>query len=177
LNYLVAVALLIAALRVQAVRRVGSAVLLVGLLGWSVQGLRDRSALAQNAGLRECGTALLQRRLPHEPVFVASPYYGPSIQRYLPQASGVYILKPYQPLSHFQGQAIIRPDELRTIENDSLVDTDRFWVVADELLSLTIQNPQFVAIPPGWKRGSTTAYQEANRLPTRLELWEYVREK
>lgn len=177
LNYLVAVALLITALRVQTVRRVGAAVLLLGLLGWSVQGLRNRAALAQNAGLRECGTALLQRRLPHEPVFVASPYYGPSIQRYLPQASGVYILKPYQPLNHFQGQAIIRPDELRTINNDSLGDTDRFWIVADELLSLTIQNPQFVAIPPGWKRVTTTAYQEANRLPTRLELWEYVRVK
>lgn len=176
-NYLVALALLIASLKAQSVRRGGSVVLILGTLGWSVQGLRERSALAQRAGLRECGMALSECRSSGEPVFVASPYYGPSIQRYLPQSTKVYILKPYYPLNHFQGQAIIRPEELRTIENDSLGDTDRFWVVTDELLSLTIQNPQFVAIPPGWKRVSTADYQEANRLPTRLELWEYVREK
>lgn len=176
INYVVALALLVASLRSTIARRVAVAGLILGTLGWSIQGLRDRSALAENAGLRLCSAELQQRRVPHEPVFVASPYYGPSVQRYLSDASRVYILKPPQPLNHFQGQAIIRPQELRAIDADSLADADRFWVVADELLSLTIQNPSFVAIPPGWKQVSSKAYQEVNRLPTQLELWEYVRE-
>ena len=165
-----------ASIRSVILRRVAISLLLAGTIGWSIQGMRDRFALAKSAGLRDCGTALRQRRQDHEPVFVASPYYGPSIQRYQLQMSGVYILKPYQPLNHFQGQAIIRPEEMQPLDSAVLAETDRFWVVADELLSLTIQNPHLIPIPGGWKLVSTTAYQEANRLPTRLELREYVRE-
>jgi hypothetical protein len=175
LYFVVSVALWISSIRSQRVRIATSVILLVWMTVWTIQGLQDRAELVRRSGLRECSVTLRTERGAEEPVFVASPFYGPSIQRYQTYRNGVYILKPAQPLTHFQGQAIFRPEEILALSEADLSQTNRFWIVADELLSMTIQNPNFIVIPAGWQRISTKHFNEANRLPTRLELWEYVR--
>lgn len=153
--------------------------LAVALIGWSlfwvVNDRGHRNLMAEQTGLRGAGETLRIVRLPGEPVLVASSFFHPSMQWaqnspdqiYVPDLGGAY--------SHYQGGAILRKDEILSAASLVQSPTRRLWVLADDHYSHSMEDLTKLPLPPEWKLVKNWKFFEGNRLPSSLELREYVR--
>ncbi len=151
----------------------------VALIGWSllwvVNDRGHRNLLAEQWGLRGAGETLRMVRLPGEPVLVASPFFHPSLQWSQDSPDRIYVPDTGGAYTHFEGGAILRKEEVLSLSSPIESPTDRLWVLADDSFSHSIQDPIKLPLPPEWKLVKTFKFFEGNRLPSSLELREYVR--
>jgi mannosyltransferase len=153
--------------------------LAAALIGWSllwvVNDRGHRHLMAEQSGLRGVGETLRIVRLPGEPVLVASPFFHPSLQWSQDSPDRIYVPDSGGAYSHYEGGAILRKAEILSLAAPLASPTHRLWVLADDQYSHSLEDLTKLPLPPGWKLGQTFKFFEGNRLPSSLELREYVR--
>ena len=176
LFFLVGIVIAVQGLSHSWVRRGLAAVLIGWSLLWVVEARGHRNLMAEQWGLRGAGETLQIVRLPGEPVLVASSYYHPSMQWYQNSPDQVYVpaLGPVYS-NNFPGEAILRKDEVLPLDATLTGHSRRLWIMVDSFHNPHFDVPGVFPLPPEWKRGKTWPYFEGNRLPSSLELREYVR--
>lgn len=158
------------------VRR-GMALALLGWsLAWMVNDRGHRNLMAEQSGLRGAGETLRIVRLPGEPVLVASPFFHPSMQWAMNSPDQIYVPDSHGAYSHYEGGAILRKQEILSLTAPLPSPTGRLWVLVDDQHSHSMEDPTKLPLPPVWKLVKNWKFFEGNRLPSSLELREYVRQ-
>ena len=131
--------------------------------------------MAEQSGLRGAGETLRIVRLPGEPVLVASPFFHPSLQWSQGSTDRIYVPDSGGAYSHYEGGAILRKAEILSLAAPLESPTQRLWVLADDHYSHSMEDLKKLPLPPEWKLVKNWKFFEGNRLPSSLELREYMR--
>ena len=157
------------------VRR-GVAFLLVGMsLFWNTQDRFERQNLTFASGLKRVGQLLKNVLRPGDIVVVASPFFQPTIQHEVGQTEDIYVAAMGIPLTHFQGSAILGPEEIIALPDTLTLKTHRMWLVTDDKFSKTMPDPAKLPLPTQWQRSEGFEFFEGNRLQSHLEVRRYDR--
>ncbi len=175
LFFIVGIVVVVRGLSNVSVRRGLAAALIGWSLLWVVNDRGHRNLMAEQSGLRGVGETLRIVRLPGEPVLVASPFFHPSLQWSQNSTDRIYVPDSGGAYSHFEGGAILRKEEFLSLAAPLASPAYRLWVLTDDHYSHSLEDPAKLPLPPGWKPGKTFKFFEGNRLPSSLELREYVR--
>ncbi len=175
LFFVLAVAIAVGQISAIWARRGVAAVLVGWSLFWVIQDRTHRDLIAFQSGLRGVGDVLRIVTLPHETVLVASPFFHPSVQWSLGLPNRIYVPDSGAPYTHFQGGAILRKREMLSVAETLRGNARRMWVVVDDSLSHTLEDPAKLQLPREWQLVKTFKFFEGNRLPGSLEIREYVR--
>ncbi len=175
LFFIVGIVVAVRGLSHVSVRRGVAAALIGWSLLWVVNDRGHRNLMAEQSGLRGAGETLRIVRLPDEPVLVASPFFHPSLQWSQSSPDRIYVPDSGGAYSHYEGGAILRKEEFLSLAAPLDSPTQRLWVLADDHYSHSLEDPEKLSLPPEWKQVKTFQFYEGNRLPSSLELREYVR--
>jgi hypothetical protein len=112
-------------------------------------------------GTRAALALVNSRRLPGEPVLVASPLLYFPVLYYVQDHHNCHVLQPANGIPHYLGAALLVPGEAVTRQQLPSVGSGRVWVVNVEGASAMWH--QVVLAPPGWQLLESHRFRELCR--------------
>jgi hypothetical protein len=170
LSFLAMIAVLIFRIRPVPARRATAAAVLIGALALYADYARDRASRAAAPGARAASTFLDGRRAPGELAVVSSPMLTPVLEGHSRDRAGWRTYKPRREYYHYEGTAVIRPEEYLTDEGLEALSGERVWVVDIEGWG---QVKHSVPIPSGWVRKGEWRFPEIYSKPCAIIVREY----
>jgi len=159
--------------------RSGRLAVTIGLLVWSEfwcwMFTETRSWQATLPGVSGAVEYLEQRRLPEEPVIVASPFIFVIAQKYSQHPEGIYVKYSGDHRGDMLGGPPLLESEYRDISRHFHGPGDRAWGI--DVFELFGPESRFEARPPGeWVLVNQQGFREAHGLPCLVAVREYRRQ-
>lgn len=113
---------------------------------------------AHHPGARGASEYITRYRTSGEPVIVSSPLYYLPMLYYAEQRSGYYLYSDGHRVKHYNGSAVLTPDDFFNEEQLRAISRGRVWVVE---MAGGPWGQAFVPVPHEWKETRRSAFSEA----------------